>query len=72
MNQYLPFREELHSDDIGTYVSYGIRVLDSHGNMIESISDVSVDKNFVTELCYLWTRHQLSPIHIRDVLDDIL
>jgi hypothetical protein len=71
LNQYLPFREELHSDDIGTYVSYGIRVLDSQGNMIESISDVSVDKNFVTELCYLWTRYQLSPIHIQDILEDI-
>lgn len=72
MNRYLPFREELHSDDIGTYVSYGIQVFVSHGNMIESISDVSVDKDFVTELCALWTQHQLSPIHIREVLDDIL
>ena len=72
MNRYLPFREELYSDDIGKYVSYGIRVLNSQGHIIESVSDVSVDKDFVTELCYLWTRHQLSPIHIRDVLDDIL
>ena len=72
MNRYLPFREELYSDDIGKYVSYGIRVLNSQGHIIESVSDVSVDKDFVTELCYLWTRHQLSPIHMRDVLEDVL
>ena len=72
MNQYLPFREELHSDDIGAYVSYGVRVIDSQGNITESISDVSVDEKFVTDLCNLWTQYQLSPIHIRDVLDDVL
>ena len=71
MNRYLPFREELYSDDIGAYVSYGVRVIDSQGNITESISDVSVYEKFVTDLCNLWKQHQLFPIHIQDILGDI-
>ena len=72
MNRYLPFREELYSDDIGAYVSYGIRVLDSRGQVIASVSDVSVDKDLVDKLCYLWTRYELSPIHLEDAIEEVI
>ena len=53
-------------------MSYGIRVLDFRGQVIASVSDVSVDKDLVDKLCYLWTRYELSPIHLEDAIEEVL
>ena len=53
-------------------MSYEIRVLDSCGQVIASISDVSVDKDLVDKLCYLWTRYELSPIHLEDAIEEVI
>ncbi len=39
---------------------------------LNSVSDVSVDKSFVANLCKLFTDNQLDPIHLTDVLEDSL
>ncbi|MBQ8388797.1 MAG: hypothetical protein IJX46_07725 [Clostridia bacterium] len=70
MNRYLLFEEKLCSDELGTYTSFGIKVLDPNGSKIISVSDVSTDKALVTKLCNLCTEHGLDPIHLMDVIED--
>ena len=69
---YLPIKESFFSSEVGEYVSYGIRVLDSEGNEIERISDVSLNQSIVTELCEKCTKYQLDVIHMYDVIEDNL
>ena len=70
MFQYLPFAEHLHSDELGEYDTYGIKAVDAAGKVLESVSDVSLDGEFVTELCRKCTENQLHPIHLMDVIED--
>ena len=72
MIYYHPLREILQSEALGIYESYGIQIFDSKGNVIKKVSDVSVNKDFVETLCRKLTRYQLSPIHLEDILEDLL
>lgn len=72
MYRYVPFKEKLHSDELGTYISFGIKVFDSLNCLITSVSDVSTNEAFVQDLCEKCTLHQLHPIHLLDVIEDNL
>lgn len=72
MFRYFPFPESLQSDEFGAYISFGIKVFDSSGREIASVSDVSVNKEFVADLCRRCTLYQLYPIHLYDVIEDHL
>lgn len=72
MLQYIPVREELCTPELGTYVSYGIRAVLASGEEAASVSDISTDLAFVQRLAALCTLGQLSPIHLRDVVEDII
>lgn len=72
------FKEDIVSSDVTVYTSFGIRFMQSAGNgwvKLNSVSDVSVDKSFVANLCKLFTDNQLDPIHLtvfwRTVSDSI-
>lgn len=61
--------------ELGRYDTYGIqakrRVL--HGwEQIELIHDVTTDRKFADLLVNLFNRRQLSPVHLRDALEDML
>lgn len=72
MFRYVPFKEELHSDELGFYISFGINIIDSSNNLITSISDISINESFVSELCDRYTLYQLDPIHLFEVIEDSL
>lgn len=72
MIRYIPCGEKLNSDELGIYASFGMKILDKCGDVLLFISDVSPNKQFIHALCSLCTHHQLSPIHIYDVIADIL
>lgn len=69
---YTPIKENLHSDDLGSYISFGIICFDSQKQIIASVSDISVNEAFVSELCDRFTAYQLAPIHLPDIIQDIL
>lgn len=55
-------------DDVAVY---GIAVI--HENVVlNEIANISADKSFVAHLCDLCNRHKLSPIHLADVVRDML
>jgi len=58
-----------------TYITYGIALVvvsDESTVMIESIPDLSRDKERIQNLARLCTKLHLSPIHLTDVVADFL
>jgi hypothetical protein len=53
--------------DIGTYIGYGIAVPG-----ICSVKDVFVRRTRAEEVSALLNRARLSPLHLKDVLEDLL
>lgn len=75
MFQYLPIQNELFSPEIGTYQSFGLRVLrvrDGRDEEVMILPDVSTDFSFTLRLASLFTEKQLDPIHLVDVLLDLI
>lgn len=72
MLRYLPYREPARSEDNGLYMTYGIRVLDEEGHEVAHVADVSTNEKVVTELCDVCSRTQVSPMHLADVIEDVL
>ena len=54
------------------YISYGICVIDSNGEEFNRISDVSLNKGFIVELCEKCTSLELDANHLLDVIEDHL
>ena len=73
MYKYTVVTESLFHQDIGNYVSYGILCTDEISETTVSfISDVSSNKNLVDSIADKFTEFQLSPIHLREAIEDEL
>ena len=72
MVQYQIFQERLLSDEIGTYTAFGIRAERADRTEVCRISDVFLPEQQAAVFVELLNRHQLSPIHLRDVIEDTL
>ena len=59
------------SEEIGDYVTYGIRVSED-GRELSFTADVSTDGEAVERLAANCTDGQLAPIHLEDVIEDLL
>lgn len=69
---YLPFQESKYSEASGNYIAFGIKVFDSLNNEIFSVSDISLDHEFVQKLCADCNDSLLEPVHLCDVIEDYL
>lgn len=72
MFRYIPFEEILCSDELGSYISFGIKAVDDLNNSIISVSDVSTNESVVADLCNCCTLYRLHPIHLLDIIDDFI
>lgn len=72
MLRYVPYPEAVLSVDGDRYISYGIVILDEAGHEIARVSDVSTRRAAAAELCSACERCQADPIHLRDVIEDML
>ena len=68
---YIPVKEDLFSQELGHYFSYGIEMV-KKGVLYHKISDISTDKNFVADLAQRCTLGQVDPIHLFDIIEDSL
>jgi len=68
---YVPVRECLISPKLGHYSSFGMEVLEK-GTLSFKVSDISTDESLVTVLAQRCTAGQLDPIHLFDVIEDML
>ena len=55
--------------EVGNYVSYGVQVREG-GEVLCTISDLSLDKNRVADFVERCNREEVSVLHIQDVIDD--
>lgn len=69
MYRYLTEKEELFSEDLGTYTSFGIRIY-QESQELSFISDISPDAKYVRDLAQRCTEHQLDPIHFFDIIEN--
>ncbi|MCI8441549.1 MAG: hypothetical protein HFG27_03340 [Provencibacterium sp.] len=72
---YLPVKEELHSPELGCYRSFGIAafwVSDGRMKRMEFVSDVSTLETVVSLLACRCTKNQLYPLHLLNVIEDVL
>lgn len=66
---YIYLQEEMQiNSDAGVYTSYGIRAVNRNNNESTFISDVSLDRNFVSYLCKIFTDNRLDPIHLQEAV----
>ena len=68
MFTYTVFEECILSDELGSYRSYGICAKNEAGEVVLSLSDVSVDARVVSDLAERCTRGELSPEQLVDVV----
>jgi len=55
----------------GLYRTYGIEVCEN-GDPVETIQDISLDRDAVAGLVHTCNRERLEPMHLRDVVEDFL
>lgn len=71
---YIGYAENMFSDEIGSYSSYGIQCLDTeqgeNGSILAELSDVSKDYSFVKWAAGRFTEFQLNPEHIEDAIEN--
>lgn len=70
MIKYRYIREEFSYEE-GNYIGYSIEIL-SEGISIEYIPDVFLEETDAKKYISLFNKLELDPVHIYDVLDDIL
>ncbi len=75
MYRYLLTEKRMCTDDNISYTAFGIRVLSTDTPQeceMLNISDISCDASKISRLAELCNELQLDPIHLHDVIDDIL
>lgn len=72
---YQAVEEPWHAPELGQYLTYGLqarRKTKTGWEQIGLIHDVTTRRCFAKRLAELFNRHQLSPLHFRDVIEDML
>ena len=72
---YLPIESERTSPYTGPYRIFGLQVCNIRDGVNEEIiflPDISTDASFVLRLVEIFNRKQLDPIHLMDVMEDLL
>ena len=71
--QYIMMPKIRYAPGIGTYVSYDIAIYDCFKRDIVSIVwDVTSDRDLALRMVGQFNRYQLSPIHLKDAIADML
>ena len=69
---YEVFKESIVSEKEEKYESFGIRVINPFGKEVERYGDISLNENTVTSLCEKCNNLKLDPIHLLDVIEDLI
>ena len=71
--QYIVMPKIRYAPDIGTYTSYDIAAYDCFSlDIVEIVWDVTPDRNLALRIVERFNRFQLSPIHLKDAILDML
>lgn len=71
--QYIMQPKIRYAPGVGTFVSYDIAAYDSFvRDIVQTIWDVTSDRNLALCICDRFNRYQLSPCHLMDAIQDML
>ena len=73
--EYHIVAERCTHPDIGVYRSYGIHafeVIHNHIRPVTQIHDITTDQEHAETLVQLCNKHQASPVHLKDLVQDFL
>ena len=69
--KYVPVQETLTTDELGSYVTYGLSVR-AVEEEIAFVSDVSTVYEEIERLADICSAKQLDPVHLEEVVQDFL
>ena len=72
MIRYHIFAEELYSRDLGAYTGWGIEAREENGAVCGRVEDVTEGRAFAELLAAALNREEAEPVHLRDILEDLL
>lgn len=75
MNQwkYEVVVKECYHKDIGTYCAFGIAAHDAKSaKRYDAVHDVTLKRQTAEAMAKLFEEHQLSPIHLREAIENML
>lgn len=75
MYYYLPVEETCRSEEIGTYVCYGVCALKRCGlcwREIDRVSDAALERETAAAWARLFTEQQLEPVHLPEMILDLV
>jgi hypothetical protein len=73
--RYWAVAERGHSAELGGYDTYGLLAASTEPDgrgAVKLLHDVSPDGETVRSMAEKFTKHQLSPVHLLDVVEDML
>lgn len=71
--QYIMQPKIRYAPEIGTYVSYDLAAYDCfERDIVSVVRDVTADRKTALHIVEKLNRYQLSPIHLIDVIQDML
>ena len=72
MVRYSVFSQELCSRELGTYIGWGIQGREEDGREAGRVEDLTEDREFAELVAAALNREQAEPVHLRDILEDLL
>lgn len=72
MVRYGVFAQELWDSGLGPYTGYGIEGREEDGSLAGRVEDLTEDRDFALLVAAALNREQAEPIHLRDILEDLL
>jgi len=70
MIYYKVVKQRLYSEELGKYVSYGIKIHTDNSRIV--LYDVSTNKRKLRRLVSLCNKNCVDPQHLMDVIDDYM
>ena len=72
MVRYSVFSQELSSRELGSYTGWGIQGREEDGSEAGRVEDLTEDREFAELVAAALNREQAEPVHLRDILEDLL
>ena len=72
MVHYTVFSQKLSDRDLGSYTGWGIEGREEDGTPAGRVEDLTEDREFALLVAAALNREQAEPVHLRDILEDLL
>ena len=72
MVHYSVFSQQVFTQELGSYTSWGIEGREEDGSPAGRVEDLTEDREFALLVAAALNREKAEPVHLRDILEDLL